>query len=141
MVSHLTQKEGTMELRQERCPSPTDVTLETVQTWALWQTEVERRIMPHVTRREAQHRVWAYLRGLLSPIERKNGWQVAEAVGDTTPYGVQHLWGRARWEAAEVGKDLGADVVEPLGDPQAVLVLDETGFLKQGQHAAGVARP
>src|SRR6266568_2112546 len=81
MVSHLTQKEGTMELRQERCPSPTDITLETVQTWALWQTEVERRIMPHFARCEAQHRVWAYLRGLLSPIERKNGWQVAEAVG------------------------------------------------------------
>ena len=130
-----------MELRPERCPSPTDVALETVQIWALWLTEVERRIMPHCARREARHRVWAYLRGLLSPIERKNGWQVAEAVGDTTPYGVQHLWGRARWEAAEVGKDLGADVVEPLGDPQAVLVLDETGFLKQGQHAAGVARP
>src|SRR5207247_5733063 len=83
MVPHLPHKEGTMELRQELCPSPTDVTLETVQTWALWQTEVERRLMPHFARREAQHRVWAYLRGLLSPIERKNGWQVAEAVGDT----------------------------------------------------------
>ena len=94
-----------MELRQERYPSSTDLTLETVQTWALWQTEVERRLMPHFARREAQHRVWAYLRGLLSPVERKNGWQVAEAVGDTTPYGVQHLLGRARWDAAEVCKD------------------------------------
>ena len=129
-----------MELRQELCPSPTDVTLETVQTWALWQTEVERRLMPHFARREAQHRVWAYLRGLLSPIERKNGWQVAEAVGDTTPYGVQHLLGRARWDAAAVCKDIGAYVVEHRGDPQAVLVLDETGFLKKGQHSAGVAR-
>ena len=129
-----------MELRQELCSSPTDVSLETVQTWALWQTEVERRLMPHFARREAQHRVWAYLRGLLSPIERKNGWQVAEAVGDTTPYGVQHLLGRARWDAAAVCKDLGAYVVEHRGDPQAVLVLDETGFLKKGQHSAGVAR-
>ena len=129
-----------MKLRQELCSSPTDVTLETVQTWALWQTEVERRLMPHFARREAQHRVWAYLRGLLSPIERKNGWQVAEAVGDTTPYGVQHLLGRARWDAAAVCKDLGAYVVEHRGDPQAVLVLDETGFLKKGQHSAGVAR-
>jgi SRSO17 transposase len=130
-----------MELRPKRCPSPTDVALEMVQTWALWLTEVARRIMPHFTRREAQHRVWAYLRGLLSPIERKNGWQVAEAVGDTTPYGVQHLLGRARWDADEVCKDLGAYVVEHLGDSQAVLVLDETGFLKKGQHSAGVARP
>ena len=129
-----------MELRQELCSSPTDVTLETVQTWALWQTEVERRLMPHFARREAQHRVWAYLRGLLSPIERKNGWQVAEAVGDTTPYGVQHLLGRARWDAAAVCQDLGAYVVEHRGDPQAVLVLDETGFLKKGHHSAGVAR-
>jgi SRSO17 transposase len=96
--------------------------------------------MPHFARREAQHRVWAYLRGLLSPIERKNGWQVAEAVGDTTPYGVQHLLGRARWDAAAVCKDLGAYVVEHRGDPQAVLVLDETGFLKKGHHSAGVAR-
>jgi len=116
------------------------VALETVQTWALWLTEVERRIMSHFARREARHRVWAYLRGLLSPVERKNGWQVAEAVGDTTPYGVQHLLGRARWDAEEVCKDLGAYVVEHLGDPQAVLVLDETGFLKKGQQSAGVAR-
>lgn len=129
-----------MELRPKRCPSPTDVALETVQMWALWLTEVERRIMPHFARREARHRVWAYLRGLLSPVERKNGWQVAEAVGDTTPYGVQHLLGRARWDAEDVCKDLGAYVVEHLGDPQAVLVLDETGFLKKGQHSAGVAR-
>ena len=129
-----------MELRQVLCPSPTDVSLETIHTWALWLTDVERRIMPHFTRREARHRVWAYLRGLLSPIERKNGWQVAEAVGDTTPYGIQHLLGRARWDAAEVCKDLRAYIVEHLGDPQAVLVVDETGFLKKGQHSAGVAR-
>ena len=129
-----------MELRQEQCPSPTDVALETVHTWALWLTEVERRIMPHFARREARHRVWAYLRGLLSPIERKNSWQVAEAVGDPTPYGLQHLLGRAQWEAAEVCKDLRAYIVEHLGDPQAVLVVDETGFLKKGQHSAGVAR-
>jgi len=129
-----------MELQQDGNPLSTDVTLETVQAWALWQTDVERRLMPHFTRREAQHRVAAYLRGLLSPIERKNGWQVAEAVGDPTPYGVQHLLGRARWDAAEVRKTLGVYLVEQLGDPQAVLVLDETGFLKKGQHSAGVAR-
>src|SRR6266478_7250407 len=129
-----------MALQQDGNPLCTDVALETVQEWALWLTEVERRIMPHFARREARHRVWAYLRGLLSPVERKNGWQVAEAVGDTTPYGVQHLLGRARWDAEEVCKDLGAYVVEHLGDPQAVLVLDETGFLKKGRHSAGVAR-
>ena len=108
--------------------------------WAVWLTEVERRIMPRFARHEARRRVWAYLRGLLSPVERKNGWQVAEVVGDTTPYGIQHLLGRAQWDAEEVRKDLRAYVVEHLGDPQAVLVVDETGFLKKGLHSAGVAR-
>jgi len=80
-----------MELRQELNPPPLDVELETVRAWAVWQPEVERRILPRFARREARRRAWAYLRGLLRPIERKNGWQVAEVNGDTTPYGVQHL--------------------------------------------------
>ncbi len=84
-------EEGTMELRQELSTPPLDVELETGRAWAVWQTEVERRIMPRFARREARRRAWAYLRGLLSPVERKNGWQVAEVNGDTTPYGVQHL--------------------------------------------------
>lgn len=128
-----------MDLTQELNP-PTDLSLETVRAWAVWQTEVERRIMPRFARREARRRAWAYLRGLLSPVERKNGWQVAEVNGDTTPYGVQHLLGRAQWDAEEVRDDLRSYVVEHLGDPQAVLVVDETGFLKKGQHSAGVAR-
>ena len=80
-----------MELRQELSPPPPDVALETVRAWAVWQTEVARRIMPRFARREARRRAWASLRGLLSPVARKNGWQVAEVNGDTTPYGVQHL--------------------------------------------------
>jgi SRSO17 transposase len=112
----------------------------TVQTWALWLTEVERRILPHFPRSDARRRVWAYLRGLLSPVERKNGWQIAEVVGETTPYGIQHVLGRARWDAEEVRKALHTYVIESLGDPHAVLVIDETGFLKKGRHAAGVAR-
>ena len=93
-----------MECRQELGPSPTDEALVTVQTWALWLTEVERRIMPHFPRSDARRRVWAYLRGLLSPVERKNGWQLAEVVGDATPYGIQHVLGRAQWDAEEVRK-------------------------------------
>lgn len=129
-----------MELLQEKCAAPTDLALETVQAWALWLTEVERRLMPHFTRREARHRAWAYIRGLLSPVERKNGWQLAEVNGDATPYGVQHLLGRAIWDAEAVRDELRAYLVEQISDPQAVLVLDETGFLKKGQQSAGVAR-
>jgi SRSO17 transposase len=77
---------------------------------------------------------------LLSPVERKNGWQVAEVNGAPPPYGVQHLLGRAQWDADEVREDVRPSLVEHLGDPQAVLVVDETGFLNKGQHSAGVAR-
>lgn len=129
-----------MALGQEWSTPPTDVALETVRAWAVWLTEVERRIMPRFARREARRRAWAYLRGLLSPVERKNGWQLAEVNGDTTPYGVQHLLGRAQWDADALRDDLRSYVVEHLGNPQAVLVVDETGFLKKGQHSAGVAR-
>ena len=129
-----------MELRQERCPAPPDLALETVREWTLWLTEVERYILPRFPRRETRRRAWAYIRGLLSPVERKNGWQLAEVNGDATPYGVQHLVGRAQWDADALRDDLHPYVVEHLGAPQAVLVVDETGFLKKGQHSAGVAR-
>ncbi len=129
-----------MELRQEQGPFPGDVNLDMVRTWTLWRTEVERRIGAQFARREVRWRAWAYIRGLLSPVERKNGWQVAEVNGETTPYGVQHLLGRAIWDADALRDDLRPYVVEHLGAPQAVLVVDETGFLKKGQHSAGVAR-
>ena len=129
-----------MEWTQEQGTAATELALETVREWTLWLTEVERRLMPHFSRREARHRAWAYIRGLLSPVERKNGWQLAEVNGDATPYGVQHVLGRARWDDEAVRDALRAYLVEHLGEPQAVLVLDETGFLKKGQHSAGVAR-
>jgi SRSO17 transposase len=129
-----------MEWRQEQGRDPGDVNLETVRSWTLWQSEVERRMGAQFARREVRWRAWAYIRGLLSPVERKNGWQVAEVNGETTPYGVQHLLGRAIWDADALRNDLRPYIVEHLGDPQAVLVVDETGFLKKGQHSAGVAR-
>ena len=129
-----------MELPQKQGTVSAELTLETVRAGTLWLTEVERWLMPHFPRREAQHRAWAYLRGLLSPVERKNGWQLAEVNGDATPYGRQHLLGRARGDDEAVREALRAYLVEHLGEPQAILVLDETGVLKKGQHSAGVAR-
>src|SRR5215475_819683 len=99
-------EEGTMEVWQQPGSCPGNVTLETVRTWALWQTEVERRIGPPCARREVRWRAWASMRGLLSPIERKNGWQLAEVSGAATPYGVQHLLGRAIWDADALRNDL-----------------------------------
>lgn len=81
-----------------------------------------------------------YLRGLLAPLERKNGWTLAEQAGEDSPDGMQRLLTGADWDAGEVLEDLRDYVVERLGDPGAVLVVDETGFLKKGTKSAGVAR-
>ena len=91
-------------------------------------------------RPEPRRQALDYLRGLLSPVERKNGWQLAEKAGDATPYGVQRLLSSYRWDAGLVRDDLAGYVVEHLGDADGVLVVDETGFLKKGNKSAGVQR-
>jgi SRSO17 transposase len=101
---------------------------------------VAQRLAPRFARSEARRHAQAYLWGLLSPVERKNGWQLAEVVGDRTPYAIQHLLGRADWDPDVVRDDLRAYVVEQFGDPQAILVLDETGVVKKGSASAGVAK-
>jgi SRSO17 transposase len=108
--------------------------------WARGLDEVVGRIAPRFARAEPRRRAGAYLRGLLAPVERKNGWQLAEAAGDATPDGVQDFLSRARWDAEAVRDDLQSYVAARLGDPGAVLVLDETGFLKKGAKSAGVQR-
>jgi SRSO17 transposase len=91
-------------------------------------------------RPEARARAAAYLRGLLAEVERKNGWQLAERAGYAHPRGIQRVLDRYAWDADAVRDDLRAYVVAELGDPRAVLVVDETGFPKQGTRSAGVAR-
>lgn len=98
------------------------------------------RLAPRFGRVEPRRRAAAYLRGLLAPLERKNGWQLAEAAGDPTPNGVQAFLSRVHWDAGEVRDDLRASVGEHLGDAGGVLVLDETGFIKKGVKPAGVQR-
>ncbi len=100
-----------------------------------WAEELERlgaRIAPCFGRKEPRRRAMAYLHGLLAPLERKNGWQLAEAAGDRTPDAMQDFLRRMRWNADAVRNHLQAYVIEHLGDPGAVLVLDETGFVKKG---------
>jgi len=101
---------------------------------------VAQRLAPCFARSEARRHAQAYLWGLLSPVERKNGWQLAEVVGDRTPYAIQHLLGRADWDPDAVRDDLRAYVVEHFGDAQAILVLDETAVVKKGAASAGVAK-
>jgi hypothetical protein len=114
--------------------------LEEAKGWAHGLDELAARIAPRFGRVEPRRRVLAYLKGLLAPIERKNGWQLAEVAGDRTPDGVQDFLARMRWDADLVRDDLRAYVVEHLGDPGAVLVLDETGFVKKGTRSVGVQR-
>jgi SRSO17 transposase len=75
---------------------------------------------------------------LLERVERKNGWHLAEQVGDSGPQGVQRLLNAAHWDADGVRADLRAYVVEQVGAPDGVLIVDETGFLKKGTTSVGV---
>lgn len=111
-----------------------------IESWAEALQEVGQRIGGRFARTEAREQAMGYLRGLLSPVERKNSWQLAEALGEATPYGKQHLLGRARWDPDVVRDDLQQYVADHLGDAQAILIVDETGFLKKGEHSAGVQR-
>ncbi|HVT68379.1 MAG TPA: IS701 family transposase [Trebonia sp.] len=115
-------------------------TREQVTGWADEVTAVGERIGRHFARSEPRRRAVGYIRGLLSGVERKNGWQLAEHLGDPTPDGVQHLLARADWDADAVRDDLLGYVAEYLGHPDGVLVVDETGFLKKGAKSCGVAR-
>ena len=119
---------------------PTVITPEAVHTWAEELDHVHARLASRFARREARQRVRAYLAGLLSPIERKNGWQLAEQAGEATPTGMQRVLSGSQWDANTVRDDLRTYVVEHLGDPEAVLVVDETGFLKKGTKSVGVKR-
>ena len=110
---------------------------------AAWREELDAlpaRIAPRFARPEVRARAGKWLAGVLDPVERRNGWQLAEALGERSPDGVQRLLRTARWDADAVRDDLRAYVVERLGDPAAVLVIDETGFLKKGTKSVGVAR-
>jgi SRSO17 transposase len=116
------------------------VRLDDIRDWGLQLDSVARRIGARFARSETRGRVRSYLIGLLAPVQRKNSWQLAEQIGEDDPYGIQHLLGRSDWDPDEVRDDLRGYVAETLGDPEAVLILDETGFLKKGTHSAGVAR-
>ncbi len=111
-----------------------------IRGWAVGLAALHQRIAHQFVRAEPRQQAYAYLRALISPIERKNGWQIAEHGGAATPDGVQRLLATAHWNADQVRDDLRAYVVEHLGHPDAVLVVDETGFLKKGTTSVGVKR-
>ncbi|WP_234314131.1 IS701 family transposase, partial [Streptomyces sp. NBRC 109706] len=109
----------------------------------VWLSELEEvlvRVGHRFSRVDLRRRMRAYVRGLLGQVGRKNGWQLAEYAGHSTPAGLQHLLGRACWDPDELRDDLQEYVAERLGDRAGVLIVDDTGFIKKGTTSAGVQR-
>src|SRR3954453_832711 len=108
-----------------------------------WRDELDvlkQRLGPLFVRPEPRRQAGLYLEALLSGVQRKNGWQLAEQIGDARPWRTQRVLSHVQWDE-DAARDIGRDYVsEHLGSPAGVLVVDETGFLKKGTHSAGVAR-
>ena len=108
-----------------------------------WRDELDvlrERLGPLFVRPEPRRQTGLYLEALLSGAQRKNGWQLAEQIGDAQPWRTQRVLSHVQWDQ-DAARDICRDyVIEHLGSPDGVLVADETGFLKKGTHSAGVAR-
>ena len=112
----------------------------TLELWASSLREVKRRMHPLFAQDRAATNAGLFLDGLIGEVRRKTGWMRAEAAGDPGPWRQQALLGRDRWDADALRDIVREYVIEYLGDDDAVLVVDETGFLKQGKASCGVAR-
>ena len=116
------------------------MTGEEIEEWEKELDVVMSRVGRRFARAEARQRVKGYIRGLVSEIKRKNGWQLAEHIGDQTPDGVQRLLSTAVWDVEGVRDDVRTAAIDLLGEPEGILVVDETGFLKKGMKSVGVKR-
>jgi len=112
--------------------------LETVCQWSNTLKSFQQRLSPYFARCEARQAAFNYIQALLCPVERKNGWQVAEQVGDANPYRVQHLLGRAQWDETQLCHEVRHYSIEGLSEPEDIFAVDETGVLKQGNQSVGV---
>lgn len=109
--------------------------------WVDAVAELHGRIASRFARSEVRERARRYLVGLLERVERKNGWQLAEVIGEDGPRGVRRLLSAATWDVDAVRDDLRAYVVDHLGDQASgVLIIDDTGFVKEGDKSCGVGR-
>jgi SRSO17 transposase len=108
-----------------------------------WRDELdalEARLGRLFVRPEPRRQAGLYIEGLLSAAKRKNGWQLAEQIGDARPWRTQRVLSHVLWDQ-DAARDLCRDyALEHLGAADGVLIVDETGFLKKGEHSAGVAR-
>ena len=119
-------------------PTGRETTFLEVWRWAQELARLHARIAPRFARPEPRRRALAYLQGILSTTERKNGWQLAEHAREARPDGMQRLLSSAVWDADGVRDDLRAYALEQLGSESAILVIDESRFPKRGDKSAGV---
>lgn len=149
-VGHILRRELTESLpygkgEADETP-PTDrscgakTTIADVWKWGQEPERLHSRIARRFVRPEPRRRALAYLKGIVSATPCKNGWQLAEHAGESRPDGMQRLLNSAVWDADLVRDDLRAYILERLGDPHAVLVIDETSFRKRGKKSAGVKK-
>jgi SRSO17 transposase len=132
------RKEKTMKPFQSITRATRETSGGEVCHWAQALNELHARIAPRFARPEPRRRALKYLQGILSSIEHKNGWQLAEHAREASPYGMQRLLASAVWDADLVRDDVRDYALEQLGDPQAILVIDETCFPKRGTKSVGV---
>src|SRR5947209_2169179 len=126
--------------------------LQQIGRWPLSLFQLHERLAPRFARSEPRHHALLYLQAVISDIPRKNGWQIAEHAKQARPYGMQRLLSRAVWDQEGVRDELRSFLCQALTPsaeaatpaepttPFPVLVIDESGFLKRGEHSAGVAR-
>lgn len=135
--SHLPGAREPLDAR-DMCPAvPADPDPE---GWLASLKALHERLKPYFSSHSSWSTAGAYLVGLLSETERKNSWQLAEKIGATVPYALQHLLNGALWDADRVRDEVREYAYRALCDEQDALVLDETGFLKKGKKSAGVKR-
>lgn len=129
-----------MKPLQHSTPPAGLTTLSDVLSWREALIQLHARVAPHFARPEPRERALRFVQGVLSTVERKNGWQLAEQARETTPYGMQRLLSQATWDADGVRDEIRTFALEHLGTEHLIVAVDETSFPKRGTHSAGVSK-
>ncbi len=128
-----------MKQKHHSTPGGSKTTIHDVIGWGAELRSLHTRLAPYFARPEPRRRCLLYLQGILSDVARKNGWQLAEQAGESRPDGMQRLLTNAVWDENGVRDELRSYVLAHLGDPYAVVAIDETSFPKRGTQSAGAA--
>jgi SRSO17 transposase len=129
-----------MKLPQHNTPPLSLTTLADVVRWRSSLLQLHARLASYFARPEPYQRLLRFVQAILSSVERKNGWQVAEQAREATPYGMQRLLSQAVWDTDGVRDEVRTFALEHLGTSEAIVAVDETSFPKRGKHSAGVKK-